>query len=282
MSRPPVFRLLTAALLACCAPLAAAAPQDGDQNGEKDAGPYSKPTIDVGVIVSDAEKTETFYVDVLGFEKSGEFSVDEQIAGDSGLTDDRPLHARVMTLGKGEDATRIKLVTVPGAPPARQDSRFIHSTYGPSYLTLHVRDMDPILKAAAEHKLKPLAKGPVALGGGRYLALLRDPDGNFIELVGARPHAQPEEPAGEEKNEDTQDAAKPDGEQKEEMKSDAKKDEPKKDEPKKDEPKNDEASPDEPAEDAADDAEAAAEKAGDAAENAAEVVEEAAEDATEE
>lgn len=160
-----------------------AAPQDADADAD---GPYAKPTIDVAVFVSDVKATQTFYEEVLGFKKLEQFTVPKQITGDSGLTDYRSYTAHVMAIGAGPDATRVKLVQMPGAPGARVDNRFVNSTYGPSYLTLHVRDMNPILKAAADRKLKPLSKGPVDLGGGRHLALLRDPDGNFIELVGGR------------------------------------------------------------------------------------------------
>ena len=215
LASPPAL-LSAAALLALGGWLAPPDRAAADHHeGDKDAsvGHYRKPTIDVGVIVSDAHAAEEFYEDVLGFAELDEFTVSEQVAGDSGLTDGRKFTAHVMALGDGENATRIKLIEMPGPPPARIDNRFVSSSYGPSYLTLHVKDMDPILKAAADHKVKPLAKGPVKLGGKGYLALLRDPDGNFIELVGPRPNMKPAptdenaaEPAGEPAGEAVKDA----------------------------------------------------------------------------
>lgn len=39
----------------------------------------------------------------------------------------------------------------------------------------------PIIKKA---DAKPLAETPVSLGGKTQLVVVRDPDGNFIELIG--------------------------------------------------------------------------------------------------
>ncbi|NNJ25205.1 VOC family protein [Alienimonas chondri] len=204
----PVSALALLPVAALFAALGSFAPADHHE-GEKaeDFGHYRKPTIDVGVIVSDVGAAEEFYESVLGFEEIDEFTVSEQIAGDSGLTDYRKFTADVMAIGWGENATRIKLIEMAGRPAARVDNQFISSTYGPSYLTLHVKDMDPILKAAAEHKLKPLAKGPVKIGEKGYLALLRDPDGNFIELVGPRPNMKAEEPVEKAADKATEEAA---------------------------------------------------------------------------
>ncbi|MEM9702318.1 MAG: VOC family protein, partial [Planctomycetota bacterium] len=155
----PRFTLLPAALSAAALLVAFGPLAPADHHADDapaDYGDYRKPTIDVGVIVSDAGAAEAFYEDVLGFEELTEFTVSEQVAGDSGLTNYRSFTAHVMAIGEGEDATRIKLIEMPGRPPARIDNSFVSSSYGPSYLTLHVSDMDPILKAAAENKLKPL------------------------------------------------------------------------------------------------------------------------------
>ncbi len=64
---------------------------------------------------------------------------------------------------------------------------FIHSSYGFSYLTVFVSDMNASVKRAREAGGKIVGKSPVIIGGGPlYLTLLRDPDGNFVELVGPK------------------------------------------------------------------------------------------------
>ena len=176
----PLFALLPAAGLIAVA-------DHHDEAGIP--GPYRTAVIDVGVIVSDIEKAEHFYEDALGFTEIDEFDVSAAVGRASGLTDNQKFTADVMAIGDGENATKIKLIEIPDAPGARPDNRFVHSTYGPSYLTLHVDDIDAVLAMAAKEGVKPLADGPTKAGGTTYIALLRDPDGNFIELVGPRPNS---------------------------------------------------------------------------------------------
>ena len=66
------------------------------------------------------------------------------------------------------------------------DNSYIHSTLGVSYLTVFVKDLNASLALAKSKGVEPLAKGPVALPGSTtvFLALVADPDGNLIELIG--------------------------------------------------------------------------------------------------
>jgi predicted enzyme related to lactoylglutathione lyase len=70
------------------------------------------------------------------------------------------------------------------------DNRFIHSSLGIRYLTILVKDMDAAVARAKKAGVEPMAKGPIALpeglSAGVYLACVRDPDGNIIELLGPR------------------------------------------------------------------------------------------------
>jgi len=105
------------------------------------------------------------------------------MGGESGLTDNQAFHVRIMVLGMEPTATKIKLMEFPHRPGATIDNRFIHSSYGFSYLTILVTDMKSSLERAKNAGAIPV-KEPYNLGGNNYLSLLRDPDGNFIEFVG--------------------------------------------------------------------------------------------------
>ena len=85
---------------------------------------------------------------------------------------------------EGATTARIKLMAFPKAPGVKPDQKFIHSTISISYLTLFVNDLDLSVKRLNKAKVKLLGKTPVDLGGGRFLAAVQDPDGNFIELIG--------------------------------------------------------------------------------------------------
>jgi catechol 2,3-dioxygenase-like lactoylglutathione lyase family enzyme len=166
------------ALLLAALPCAAAEPA------------FPRTTIDLGCVVTDLAESRRFYVEGLGFREIQGFDVPADLARDAGLTDTKPLSIRVLALGDGEAATKLKLMQVAGAAPRTGDTEFIHSHAGFRYLTIFVADVDAALARLATIGVRPIAKGPVALpatlGAGMTLACVRDPDGNVVELLGPR------------------------------------------------------------------------------------------------
>lgn len=158
---------------------------------DKETLTYLRTTIDFGIVVSDLQKSAAFYKDTLGLTEVDPFSVGADFCTDAGLTDGQPLSIRVFVLGEGETATRVKLMEVPAASPKKIDNAFIHSSLGMRYLTLVTSDLPAALERAAQHGVKPVAKGPVRLPQGfpqeLGLACVQDPDGNLIELIGPLP-----------------------------------------------------------------------------------------------
>lgn len=148
---------------------------------------FSKPTIDVGIVVSDLEKSAQFYTAALGMSQSREFSVPADFAKESGLTDSLELNIKVFTLGDGPGATEIKLMQIEGAESAKVKHDYIHSSLGFSYLTLHITSTETALERLKKAQVQAIAQGPVAIGGtDLFLTIVRDPDGNMIELVGPK------------------------------------------------------------------------------------------------
>jgi catechol 2,3-dioxygenase-like lactoylglutathione lyase family enzyme len=164
------------AAAACVALLLAALPAAAAEPA------FPRATIDLGCVVSDLDK-------------SLKFDVPAELARDAGLTDSKPLSIRVLVLGDGEGATKLKLMQVAGATPRTGDTEFIHSHTGFRYLTIFVADADAAVARLAALGVRPLAKGPVplpaALGNGMTLTCVRDPDGNLVELLGPRGMARP-------------------------------------------------------------------------------------------
>jgi len=144
---------------------------------------FARTTIDVGIVVSNVEKSAAFYTNALGFTEVPGFDVSAEMGGGSGLTDNQPFKVRVFVLGDEPTATKIKLMQFPQAPGKKVDHSFIHSSLGYSYLTIFVSDtaasVDRAKKAGAV-----IVKKPYQLGGNNYLTLVKDPDGNIIEFVG--------------------------------------------------------------------------------------------------
>jgi lactoylglutathione lyase len=151
---------------------------------------FARTTIDVGIVVSDIEKSVDFYTKGLGFTELSGFDVPGDLGKDVGLTMGEPFHVHVLVLGDDESATKIKLMQFKESKGQPIDNAQIHSAYGMRYLTVFVKDADAAVKRAAEHGAQPLGKGltpiPENIAPGMGLAVVRDPDGNMVELVGPR------------------------------------------------------------------------------------------------
>jgi catechol 2,3-dioxygenase-like lactoylglutathione lyase family enzyme len=151
---------------------------------------FPRTTIDLGCVVSDLDASLRFYTEGVGFTVAEGFAAPADLARDAGLTDSKPLAVRVLVLGEGESATKLKLMQVAGTAPKTGDTEFIHSHTGFRYLTIFVADTDAALARLAKLGVRPLARGPVALpadlGPGLHLTCVRDPDGNIVELIGPR------------------------------------------------------------------------------------------------
>ncbi len=144
---------------------------------------FARTTIDVGIVVSDVQKSADFYKKALGFTEVPGFDVSAEMGGGSGLTDNQPFKVRVFVLGDEPTATKIKLMQFPQAPGKKVDNQFIHSSLGYSYMTIYVSDMTTSVERARKAGAV-IVKKPYQLGGNNYLTLVKDPDGNTIEFVG--------------------------------------------------------------------------------------------------
>jgi catechol 2,3-dioxygenase-like lactoylglutathione lyase family enzyme len=179
MKKYNLIALLVFCLLACVF-LAGAAGTSGAK------GEFARSTIDVGIVVSDVEKAAQFYKNALGFTEVPGFDVSKEMGGDSGLCNYQAFHVRVLVLGDEASATKIKIMEFPEAPGKKVDNQFIHSSLGYSYLTIFVSDTTAAVERAKKAGVVPV-KEPYQLGGENfYLTLVRDPDGNIIELIGPK------------------------------------------------------------------------------------------------
>ncbi|MCE9632247.1 MAG: VOC family protein [Planctomycetia bacterium] len=174
-----MHRLALACLLLSALPCAAA-----------ETAAFPRTTIDLGCVVSDLGKSVRFYTEGIGFKEVDGFQLSADLAADAGLTAGKPLDVRVLVLGEGDTATKLKLMQIEGTMPRPGDNEFIHSHTGFRYLTIVVADTDAALARLAKLGVKPIAKTPVtlpeSLAKGMCLTCVRDPDGNLVELLGPR------------------------------------------------------------------------------------------------
>lgn len=147
---------------------------------------FSKPIIDLGMVVKDSDRTARFLTNVIGFREVRGFSVAPELGRKIGLIDGYPANVRVFVLEDIAPATRIKVLSFPQASSQQADQAFIHSTLGIRYLTLYVKDMNPILERLKKAGVPRLGETPIEMSPGNWLVAIKDPDGNFIEFVGPR------------------------------------------------------------------------------------------------
>jgi catechol 2,3-dioxygenase-like lactoylglutathione lyase family enzyme len=145
---------------------------------------FSDVTMDLGIVVSDLNASVEFYADVVGLQQTGGFSVDDEFCRKAGLTDGHPLKITVLTPNGDSSGTNVKLMQLPNVDSQPIDNAFIHSQLGFSYLTFFVNDIDAFLERVRIHGAKLASREPVALGGQTRLAVVRDPDGNLVEVIG--------------------------------------------------------------------------------------------------
>lgn len=157
-----------------------------ERKNQEEKVEFSRTTIDLGVVVSDVEKAAKFYTQALGFTKVSEFDVSDQMAGATGLTDYKPFKVQVFALGKEPSATNLKIMEIPGDGSKPVDNQYIGSSLGFRYLTVSVSDLTKAMERLKRNGVAPV-KEPYRLGtGNSYLILVKDPDGNIIELIGPR------------------------------------------------------------------------------------------------
>lgn len=147
----------------------------------------SKPIIDIGVVVKDADRTAQFLTNVIGFREVRGFPVSSDLGKKIGLLNGQATQVRVFVLDEVEQATRLKVLSFPDAPGKSADQAYIHSTLGIRYLTLYVKDLNRALERVRKAGVATLGDTPVEVGTGTWLLAVKDPDGNFIELIGPRP-----------------------------------------------------------------------------------------------
>lgn len=149
------------------------------------SGDFDKTTIDIGLVVSDLEKSSEFYTKAIGFKNSSRFDVPADFAKKAGLSDSRELNIQVFQLG--DEGTSLKLMEFEGVDSAKVDHTFIHSSLGYSYLSVYISSTEAALERLEKAGVKPIADCPVPIGdGSQMLTIVRDPDGNMIELIGPK------------------------------------------------------------------------------------------------
>lgn len=144
---------------------------------------FSNPAISVGVVVEDLQKSIDFYTEVIGMVKTGGFSVSKEQCKELGLTDSYQLDVTVLKPIDNEFSSEWKLMSL-GTESQHPKQKYMSDDTGIQYITLFVKQVQPILDRAIKANVTILSQKPSKLDDGRNFLLLQDPDGNFIEIIG--------------------------------------------------------------------------------------------------
>jgi catechol 2,3-dioxygenase-like lactoylglutathione lyase family enzyme len=125
------------------------------------------PALDLGVVTADAERLLAFYRDTLGLAPDGEIAF--------------PGLGVLHRLRCGQST--VKVLALDRAPAARAAPGGFSASTGFRYCTLHVANLDELVAACRERgHAVPVEVRP--LRPGLRVAMVEDPDGNTIELIG--------------------------------------------------------------------------------------------------
>jgi len=125
----------------------------------------AKDSLDVGLVTVHPEESLAFYRDVLGLPYEGE----SPLPGGS-------MHR--LRVG----SSVLKLVTLRRPPKAEAAPGGLAGATGYRYMTLTVADLPSVLRGCEEGG-RPVVVPPTELPGGATIAMVADPDGNWVELL---------------------------------------------------------------------------------------------------
>jgi catechol 2,3-dioxygenase-like lactoylglutathione lyase family enzyme len=130
----------------------------------------TKDSVDIGIVVRDADAALAFYRDTLGFEDTGTMPV--------------PGGGTMYRLLCG--TTLVKLVAPADELPAANPPGGLRGAYGIRYWTISVPDVETVT-ATCEAAGYTIAIRPREARPGVRISMVEDPDGNWVELLQITP-----------------------------------------------------------------------------------------------
>ncbi len=126
----------------------------------------TKDSIDLGIVISDSEKALAFYRDTLGFEH----------LADTPMPGGGTMH-RLMC-----GTSLIKVVSPEKPLEAKAARGGIQGAYGYRYWTISVSNLDELSKACGDGGYRVVVE-PREIRPGTRIAIVEDPDGNWVEFL---------------------------------------------------------------------------------------------------
>lgn len=145
---------------------------------------FSSKLISIGVVVSDIDRSLDFYLNGIGMVKTSSFGLDKDFTKRSGLTGGVPVTVNVLKLENSPEANEWKIMSF-GKPSGHPKQKFVQDDTGMQYITINVKSLRPVMERLKKLKVSFLGNTPTPLNKDLHFLLVQDPDGNFVELIGA-------------------------------------------------------------------------------------------------
>ncbi|MGB0114499.1 MAG: VOC family protein [Ilumatobacteraceae bacterium] len=130
-----------------------------------------KDSIDLGIVITDSERSLAFYRDVLGFEHVGDTPMPGAFSG--------VMHRLLC------GTTMIKLVKLDTDPPTAAPPGGIGGATGLRYFTMQVSNLSEVTGACRDAGT-PVLVDSAEIRPGIVISMVADPDGNWVEFVDDR------------------------------------------------------------------------------------------------
>ncbi|MES2829810.1 MAG: VOC family protein [Bacteroidota bacterium] len=145
---------------------------------------FTSKVINIGVVTSDLNRSLDFYINGIGMVKAGGFSLDKDFTTRSGLSGGVSFAITVLKLEDSPQATEFKLMSFEKKAQHKKPV-FVQDDLGMQYITINVKSLKPVIDRLTKLKVKFLGSTPTPLNKELHFMLVQDPDGNFVEIIGA-------------------------------------------------------------------------------------------------
>jgi len=152
-----------------------------EQDLENKNSPFNTMPMQVGIVVSDFDKSLDFYTNVLGMTELYRFNATPELATKVGLTDNKGFDAVVLKLNDEPGAAQYKLVKIHETKREPLPHSFVP---GLRYITIHVKNMDQLVERIKKANVPMLTEEPIILPDGMRILNFLDPDGALVEIYG--------------------------------------------------------------------------------------------------
>jgi catechol 2,3-dioxygenase-like lactoylglutathione lyase family enzyme len=143
-------------------------------------------SVDIGVVVSDLQRSLTFYTTVLGMEQIDTWHASKEMSTTYGVNSGKAFDIINLKLDCDGYVLKYKLNNTPvnklkDSTVNNENEKYAFEKLGTRYLTINVKSIDPFIERIKANQIKYKL---VTFPDGWRVVLVHDPDGALLEIAG--------------------------------------------------------------------------------------------------